>query len=110
MADTDDKPATKQDIAMLRGEMKEQVGMLRSEMKEQVAMLRGEMQHMHDELLERLDDRETKLLQAFYSYAESNQKRISAVEEENAALKSRLATIENRLTEVERRLNMPPAA
>jgi hypothetical protein len=37
-------------------------------------------------------------------------KRVSAAEQETAALKSRLASIENHLIEVEKRLNMPPAA
>jgi hypothetical protein len=78
--------------------------------KHDVAMLRSEMQHLHDDFAERLDKSETRLLQGFYNYAESNQKRVTGAEEENAVLKSRLATLEMRLTEVEKRLNMPPAA
>ena len=53
-------------------------------------------------------DSETRLLQAFYSFAETNQKRLTEVEREAAAVKERLALIEGRLTDVEKRLNMPP--
>lgn len=76
--------------------------------KQDVGQLRSEFQHGFDELKETLRDSETKLLQAFYTFAESNQKRLSEVERENAGLKDRLATFESRLTEVEKRLNMPP--
>ena len=48
--------------------------------KADIAMLRSEMQHLHDALIERIDDRETKLLQAFYSFAQSNQTRLATVE------------------------------
>jgi len=73
-------------------------------------MLRAEMHHMHDDLVERINDKETKLLQAFYSYTESNQKRLAGVETEGASLKSRLSSLEDRIIELEKRLNMPPAA
>lgn len=99
MADDRNAPATKGDIEDLRGEM-----------KEQAAMLRSEMQHTHDELIERMADSETRLLDAFYSFAKSNQTRIFATEQESALLKERLGKLESRLMEVERRLNMPPAA
>ena len=96
--DDPNAPATKADVAEVRAEM-----------HDLNAQLRSEMQHQYDDLKETLHDAETKLLQAFYTYAESNQKRMASVESENAALKSRLSTIEDRLTDVERRLNMPPA-
>ena len=101
-------PATKADLEELRSANKADLGELRAELKEGKAQLRSEMQLMHDEIVERIRDCETKLLQAFYSFAESNQKRVSSVEEETAAIKSRLATVEERLTGVEKRLNMPP--
>ncbi len=37
------------------------------------------MQHMYDGLLERMADNETKLLNAFYTFAESNQKRLAEI-------------------------------
>ena len=76
--------------------------------KGDIQQLRGEMSHQYNDLVERISDTETKLLQAFYTYAESNQKRMTAIEMESAGLKSRVSTIEERLTEVEKRLNMPP--
>ena len=36
-------------------------------------MLRSEMQHMHDNLVERMADGETRLLQAFYTFAQTSQ-------------------------------------
>jgi hypothetical protein len=49
-----EKPATKQDIDILR----------------------SEMQHMFDNLVERMADTETRLLQAFYGFADSISKRV----------------------------------
>src|SRR5262245_58881247 len=66
-------------------------------------MLRAEMHHMHDDLVERIDAKETKGLQAFYSYTESNQKRLAGVETEEASLKSRLSSLEDRVIELEKR-------
>ena len=121
MADDRNAPATKGDIEDLRSEMKEQIAtvrsemqesaaMLRSEMQESAAMLRSEMQHIQDELVERISDAETRLLDAFYSFAKTNQARQSAMDQETAALKERLAILEGRVTDVERRLNTPPTA
>ena len=101
---------TKQDIAMLRSEKKQDIAMLRSETKQDTAMLRSEMQHMHDALVERIADSETKLLKAFYTFAESNQQRLTQVETSNYAVIVRLATLESRITVVEKQLNLPPTA
>jgi hypothetical protein len=59
-------------------------------------------------LTEAIHDSETRLLKAFYTFAETNQKRLAEGETESAAIKGRLATVEQRLLEVEKRLNMPP--
>ena len=75
-----------------------------------VDQLRAEMNHQYNDLVERIADSETKLLQAFYSFAESNQQRIALVEGNTTAVIARLATLETRLLEVETRLNIPPAA
>ena len=95
--DDSNAPATKSDIQQLR-----------TETKGDIQQLRTEMNHQYNDLVERIADTETKLLQAFYTYAESNQKRVAAIEMESAGLKSRLSTIEERLTGVEKRLNMAP--
>ena len=68
------------------------------------------MHLQYDDLKETLRDSETKLLQAFYSFAESNQHRLALVESNANAVIARLATLETRILEVEKRLNMPPAA
>jgi hypothetical protein len=81
-----EKPATKQDIEMLR----------------------SEMQHMFDNLLERMADTETRLLQAFYGFADSISKRVLQREMNDALYLARFGTIESRLLEVEKRLHMPP--
>jgi hypothetical protein len=78
--------------------------------KQDIEQLRSEMSHSHDDLIERLTDGETRLLKAFYNFAQSNSKRMTEIEGNEAALRSRLATIEDRLMEVEKRLNIPPSS
>lgn len=73
------------------------------------ADLPGAIQSLRDELLAAMHDMETRLLRAFYDFAESNQKRLSAVETMAALTMDRFGTIERRVTEIEKRLNMPPA-
>ena len=73
MVDDRNAPATSGDIEDLRREIKERIGAIRSEMKKSAALLRSEMQHMHDDLIERASDSETRLLQVFYTFAQSNQ-------------------------------------
>jgi len=77
--------------------------------KEDIAMLRSEMQHIYDLLVERIADSETKVLQAFYNFADSNNKRLIQTEATDALLTSRVSTLETRVLEIEKRLNMPPA-
>ena len=55
LATNGDQPATKQDLELLR----------------------SEVNHVHDDLVERIHDSETRLLQAFYSYVDTNNKRIT---------------------------------
>jgi hypothetical protein len=98
----------KGDMQELRAATKGDIQELRAELKDDIQQLRSEMNHQYNDVVERIADNETKLLQAFYTYAESNQKRVAAVEVESAGLKNRLSTIEERLTDVEKRLNMPP--
>jgi hypothetical protein len=90
MATNGNEPATKADLAQLRDE------------------IHGDMGKLRDELIERLRDTETKLLTAFYAFAETNQKRMAQMDNTDVMLVSRVASIETRLIEVEKRLNMPP--
>jgi hypothetical protein len=76
--------------------------------KEGIAMLRSEMQHMNDSLIGRINQMETKLLQAFYGFAESIRERHRSADDTEASLKKRLTIVEERLTRVEFRLNPPP--
>jgi hypothetical protein len=57
-----------------------------------------------------LEEFENRLFTAFRSIAESDQKRMTTIEADQAAVRSRLATIGDRLLNVEKRLNIPPAA
>jgi hypothetical protein len=52
--------------------------------------LRGEVNHGYADLAERISDSETRLLKAFYDFAESNQKRMTEIEVGGAAMRSRL--------------------
>lgn len=77
--------------------------------KQDIRDLEQRMGRGFDDLTELVRDTETKLLQAFYGYAKSNDTRVLEVEANEAVLRSRVSTIESRLTEVEKRLNIPPA-
>jgi hypothetical protein len=81
--DNGHEPATKGDISELRSELKGDISELRSELKGDIsevrAELKGDISRLGDELREAIHDAETRLLKAFYSFAESNQKRISMV-------------------------------
>ena len=104
--ENEDAPATKSDLA----EVKQDVAILRSEVvevKQGVAMLRSEMHHMNDGLVERIADSETKLLKAFYTFAESNQTRVATIETESAAVRKRVGSLEERVLELERKVNFP---
>jgi uncharacterized protein involved in exopolysaccharide biosynthesis len=69
---------------------------------------KGDLADAEERIVETLRDVETKLLNAFYGYAKSNDKRVLEAEGNEAILRSRLATLETRVTEIEGRLNMPP--
>jgi hypothetical protein len=62
------------------------------------------------ELRDQIRDSETKLLTAFYDFAQANQRRLSELEGSDGSLIRRVGSIEGRLLEVEKRLNIPPAA
>jgi hypothetical protein len=71
-------------------------------------MLRAEMGHTYADLKETMRDIQTELLKAFYSFGQSNSKRMIEIEGNEAALRSRVATLEDRVMEIEKRLNIPP--
>ena len=118
MADDRNTPATKGDLEDAVGQMKADlesaVTQIRVETKADlenaVAQIRSEASHQYDDLKETLRDTETRLLQAFYGFAETNHKRMAQYDATTAILLSRVSTIEDRLFEVEKRLNIPPAS
>jgi chromosome segregation ATPase len=122
--DAGNAPATKSDIA----DLDEKIGRLdkkfdqkidqldkkidekTNQLDQKIDQLRSEVNHGYRDLVERIGDSETRLLRAFYDFAQSNQKRMMELEGNEAAIRSRLATVEDRLLQVEKRLNMPPQA
>ncbi|HXB66747.1 MAG TPA: hypothetical protein VNY05_00775 [Candidatus Acidoferrales bacterium] len=83
--DNGNEPATRQDIAEIRIEMKA----------------------MEDRLIEAFRDSQTELLKAFYSFTESNRHRVTQLEGNQGALITRVGTLEDRMTELERRVIFP---
>lgn len=100
--DNGNEPATKADVRELASQ-------LRSEFHESAEQLRSEFQHGFAELKETMRDGQTELLRAFYSYTQSNDERLAAVEQDAVPVRKRLAILESRMTEVEKRLNLPPS-
>jgi hypothetical protein len=94
--DNGNEPATRQDIAEVRTEMKAMEDRLDNRMKA-----------MEERLIEALRDSRTELLKAFYSFTESNRQRLSQLEANQGALITRIGTLEGRMTELERRVIFP---
>jgi hypothetical protein len=63
-----------------------------------------------DQIREAAHETETKVLEAFYAFAESNNRRLGQQELASASLTNRVSTLENRVLEIEKRLNIPPVA
>jgi hypothetical protein len=107
-------PATKGDLTDLESRLDERLEIRLNEsiarLNESIEILRSEMNHQYRELVERISDTQTEVLRAFYSFAQTNNKRVLEVEGNEAALRSRLGTLEDRVLEIEKRLNLPPAA
>ena len=102
-------PATKGDIADSEQRLVERMntGFADSEQR-LVERMNSGIADSEQRLVETMRDIETKLLQAFYGYAKSNDHRVLEVEANEAVLRTRVATLESRIMEVERRLNIPP--
>jgi len=107
MDENGSKPATKEDLAMLKGEILE--AMAEAMAKQRQEFLEALVKE-REELLEAIDDRETRLLKAFYTWAEAAQKHSADLDRSDSSLRERMGSLEVRVTEVEKRLNMPPAS
>ena len=103
MAENGDQPATKKDVTEVREEL------LRA-MERQREDFRTAMETQREELVEAIHDSETRLLKAFYAYAESADKHMKDLDGSDLAKQQRLAALESRLLAVEKRLNIPPAS
>jgi hypothetical protein len=106
-----DRPATKADLLALEQRLGQKLEQ-KLELFEQKfgAKLTNATNQLREELIEAMRDTETRLLKAFYDFAESNQRRLTDSEREAAGLKERMGIIERRVTDIEKRLNMPPGA
>lgn len=98
------QPATRQDIAEVRTEMKAMEGRL----DDRIQAMDNRIQAMEDRLIEAFRDSQTELLKAFYSFTESNRQRVSQLEGNQASLITRVGTLEDRMTDLERRIITPP--
>ena len=100
-----DGPATKRDLEILQARLEGYVeGFVDKEMQELEArlierheQLRAEVNHGYSDLVERITDSETRLLKAFYNFAQSNSKRMTELEGNEAAIRSRIGTIDTGL-------------
>ena len=71
---------------------------------------KADLQTLRDELVEALHDTETKLLKAFYGFAEAAQKRMDNVENAQSGITGLIATLDRRVTELEKKVNFPNAS
>ena len=96
-------PATKGDLAVVKADI--------SAVKEDIYAVKADISAVKGDIsavLEAVRDTETKLLNAFYGYAKSNDKRVYETEANEALLRGRMAVLESRMTDLEERLNRSP--
>ena len=82
MSDNGNTPATKRDLAKLKAEI---------------------IEALHEDI----HDSETRLLKAFYTYAEATQKHLVDLDKSDGSIRDRLGALEARLINVEKRLDLP---
>ena len=78
--------------------------------KQDLAEVRTELRAMEGRLIEAFRDSQTELLKAFYTFTESNRQRVGQLEGNQASLINRVGTLEDRMTDLERRIITPPPA
>jgi hypothetical protein len=105
MNDNLEAPASKRDLRDLESRLDGKLDALEQRME---GKMDAQEQRILDNVRVLIEGAETRLLNAFYSYSKSNDRRVFEVEANEATLRSRVAIIENRLTDIEQRLNMPP--
>ncbi|HMD70901.1 MAG TPA: hypothetical protein VKF41_06130 [Bryobacteraceae bacterium] len=60
-----------------------------------------------DRVVGTMRDIQTEILKAFYSFAESNRRRVVQLEVNQGALITRIGVLEDRMLELERKVNFP---
>ena len=68
---------------------------------------KADLAALRDELIGAFRDSRTEVMKAFYSSTESYRQRLAQLEENQAALISRLGILEDRMAELERKLSFP---
>jgi hypothetical protein len=76
--------------------------------KQELELLRSRIGRQHDHVIEGMRDDETRLLEALYSFAESNHRLLSKPGHVATSLQDHLATLEHCLFPLARRVNSPP--
>ena len=106
------EPATKADLHALEQRMEGKLDAMEGKLDALEQRVEGKIdgseQRVLDRVGEMIRDTETRLLNAFYSYAEGNNKRVSQLESNDVGVVNRLGSLENRVLEIEKRLNLPP--
>jgi hypothetical protein len=77
--------------------------------KHELQLVRSEIGRQHDHVIERMREDETRLLEALYSFAESNHVSLAAQRPRAASIQECVATLEHCLFPIVRRLNALPA-
>ena len=76
--------------------------------KQDIAEVRAEMKAMEGRLIRAFRLSQTELLKAFYNFTESNRQRVSQVEENQSSLITRVGALEDRMTDLRLRIITPP--
>jgi hypothetical protein len=76
--------------------------------RQDIAEVRTEMKAMEDRLIEAFRGSQTELLKAFYSFTESNRQRVSQLEGNQSSLITRVGALEDRMTDLQLRTITPP--
>jgi hypothetical protein len=73
-------PATKADLEGLEVRLNGRAEALEGRLNERIEILRSEMQYSLQDMTEAMRDGQTEVLKAFYSFAQSNNKRMMELE------------------------------
>ena len=114
----ENEPATRADLEALETRLDGKIGALETRLDGKMGALEARFEGKLDAVEQRILDRvgelvhdsETRLLQAFYGFAEATNKRFNQIDGNVGIFLNRLGTLESRVLELEKRLNIPPTA